>query len=116
MSGFSSCGSEHDVEVRDGQQVLDLLLQPPGAVQLLAARTVPVAAGVRHEVFLPAVGTLVLVATQRRCVTGGDGAQNLPVVDRQAMTLREVRQRGAHDFAQGDRLRLTDARATGHRT
>ena len=45
--------SEHDVEVRDGQQVLDLLLQPPGAVELLAARTVPVAAGVRHEVFIP---------------------------------------------------------------
>jgi hypothetical protein len=48
-------------------------------------------------------------------MTGGDGAKHLPMMDRQTMSLREVRQRGAHDFAQGDGLRRTGLRATGHR-
>ena len=89
-------------------------LQPLGAVELLTARTVPIAAGVRHEMFLPAVSTLVLVATQRRGMTRSDGAKDLPVMDRQTMRLREVRQRGAHDFAQSNGLALTGLRATGH--
>ena len=63
---------EHDMEVRDGQQVLGLLLQPLGALQPLAARTVPVAAGVRGEVLSPTVGTPILMAAQRRGVTGGE--------------------------------------------
>ena len=68
-----------------------------------------------HEVLLPAMGTLVLMATQRRCVTGGDGTKDFPVMDRQTMRLGEIRQRDAHDFAQGDGLRRTGLRATGHR-
>jgi hypothetical protein len=108
--------SEHDVEVRDGQQVLNLLLQPLGTIELLATRTVTVAAGVWHEVFLPAVGTLVLMTTQRRCVTGGDGAEDLPVVAGQTMLLGEVRQCGAHDLAQRDGLRLAGFREAGHKS
>jgi hypothetical protein len=42
-----------------------------------------VAAGVRHEVFFPAIGTLVLMAAQGWGVTGGDGAEDLPVMDHQ---------------------------------
>ena len=98
---------KHDVKVRDGQKVLGLLLQPLCTVELLATWTVSIATGVRHEVFLPAVSTLVLVATQCRGVTHGYGAKDLPVVDRQAMRLGEVRQHGSHDLAQGDGLRLT---------
>ena len=108
--------SEHDVEVRDGQQVLNLLLQPLGTIELLAARTVTVAAGVWHEVFLPAAGTLVLMTTQRRCVTGGDGSEDLPVVAGQTMLLGEVRQCGAHDLAQRDGLRLAGFREAGHKS
>lgn len=48
--------SEHDVEVRNGQQVLGLLLQPLGTFGPLATRTVPAATGVRREVFSPAMG------------------------------------------------------------
>jgi len=107
---------EHIVEVRDGQQEVNLLLQPLGAFELLAARTMPVSARVRYEVFLPAMGTLVLMAAQRWGVTGRDGAKNLPMMSRQAMSLREARQCGSHDFAQGDGLRLTGLRATGHRS
>ena len=55
--------SEHVVEVRDWQQMLDLLLKPIGTVKLLATGTVTVAAGIGHEVFLPAMGTLVVVTT-----------------------------------------------------
>jgi hypothetical protein len=107
---------EHDVEIRDGQQVLGLLLQPLSALEPLAGWTMAIAAGVWHEGFLAAVGTLILMATQRRCVTGGDGAKDFPVMDRQTMSLREVRQRGSHDFAQSDGPRRTGSRATGHRT
>ena len=71
---------EHDVEVRDGQQMLGLLLQPLRTLEPLATRTMTIPAGVGHEVVLAAMGTLVLVATQRRCVTGGDGAKDLPVM------------------------------------
>ena len=55
--------SEHNVEIW------------AGAVELLAGRTVPVDAGVRHEVFLPTVDALVWVAAQRLGVTGGDGVK-----------------------------------------
>ena len=65
---------EDDVEVRDGQQELGLLLQPLGAVELLATGTMAVAARVRPEVPCSAMGTLVLVAAQRWGVTGGDVA------------------------------------------
>jgi hypothetical protein len=75
-----------------------------------------IAASVRHEGFLAAVGTPILMATQRRRVTGGDGAKNLPVMDRQTMSLGEARQRGSHDFTQRDRLRRTGLGATGHST
>src|SRR5688572_18506063 len=85
---------EDDVEVRDGQQVLNLLLQPLGTLELLTARTVPVATGVGHEVLLPAMGTLVLVATERRGVTGAEGPKHFPVMIRQAMGLGKVGQRG----------------------
>ena len=103
------------MKVRDGQQVFDLSLQPLGAVELLTARTVPIAAGVRHEMFLPAVSTLVLVATQRRGMTRSDGAKDLPVMDRQTMRLGKAGQSGSHNFAQGDGLRRTGPRATGHK-
>ena len=107
---------EHDVEVRDGQQVLGLLLQPLGAVEFLATGTMAVAAGVRHEVLLSAMGTLVLVAAQRWRVTGGDGAKDLPMMSRQTMRLGKAEQSSSHYFAQGDGLRRTGPRATGHRT
>ena len=107
---------EHDVEIRDGQQVLGLLLQPLSTLEPLAGWTMAIAARVWHEGFLAAMGALILMATQRRCVTGGDGAKDFPVMDRQTMTLREVRQHGSHDFAQGDGLRRTGPQATGHRT
>ncbi len=105
---------EHDMEVRDGQQVLGLLLQPLGALQPLAARTVPVAAGVRCEVLAPAVGTPILMAAQRRSVTGGEGAQDLPVMRGQTMGPGKLRQGLADDLAQGEGLRLPGRRATGH--
>ena len=104
------------MEIRDGQQVLGLFLQPLSTPEPLAGWTMAIAASVWHEGFLAAVGTLILMATQRRRVTGGDGAKNLPVMDRQTMSLREARQRGAHNFAQGDRRRRTGRGATGHRT
>jgi hypothetical protein len=108
--------SEYDVEVRDGQQVFNLLVQSLGALELLATRTMAVAAGVRHEVFLPAIGTLVLMAAQGWGVTGGDGAEDLPVMDRQTMGLGEIRQCCSHDFAQSDGLRLTGLGTASHRT
>jgi hypothetical protein len=107
---------EHDVEVRDGQQMLGLLLQPLRTIEPLATWTMAIAARVGYEVVLPAIGTLVLVATQRWCVTGGDGAKDLPMMSRQTMSLGEAGQRCPHDFAQGDGLRLTGSRATDHRT
>jgi len=61
---------EHDVEVREGQKVRGLLLQPLGAVEFLATGTMPVPAGVRHEVLMSAMSTLVLVAAQHWRVTG----------------------------------------------
>jgi len=106
---------EHDMEVRDGQQVLGLLRQPPGALEPLATRTMPVAAGVRHEVLAPAAGTLILMPTQRRGVTGGKGAQNFPVMSGQTMRPGEVRQRFTYDLAQGEGLRLPGRGATGHK-
>ena len=95
--------------------ILLLLLQPLGTIKPLATRTMPIAAGVRHEVFSPAVGTLILMATQRRGVTGGDGAKDLPVMDRQTMRLGKAGQSGSHNFAQGNGLRRTGPRATGHK-
>lgn len=83
---------EHDVEVRNGQHVPGLLLQPLGTLEPLATRAVPVATGVRHEVFPPALGTPILVATQRRSVTGGDGTKDFPVMAGQTVRPREVRQ------------------------
>jgi hypothetical protein len=80
----------------------------------LAARTVPIATGVRHEVFLPAMGTLILMTTQRRGVTGGDGAKNLPVMTGQTTSLGKLRQYYSDDFAQSDGLCLPGRRATGH--
>ena len=98
---------EHGMEVRDGQEVFDLLFQPLSTVEFLAARTMPVATGVGHEMLALAVGAPILMATQRRGVTGGEGAQHLPMMNRQAMRMGERGQRGAHDFPQGDGLRLT---------
>ena len=106
---------EHDVEVRDGQQVLGLLLQPLGAVEFLATGTMPVPAGVRHEVLLSAMSTLILVAAQRWRVTGGDGAEDLPMMSRQTMRLGKAGHSSSHNFAQGNGLRRTGPRATGHR-
>jgi hypothetical protein len=103
---------KHDVEIRDGQQVLGLLLQPLSTLEPLAGWTMAIAARVRHEGFLAAMGALILMATQLRRVTGGDGAKNLPVMDRQTMSLREVRQRGSHDFAQ-HALRALTVRLAG---
>ena len=85
-----------------------------GAVEVLATGAMAVAAGVGHKVLLTAVGTPVLMAAQRRGVTGGDGAKHLPIMSRQAMVLGKVGQRGAHHFAQGDRLGLTGTQITGH--
>ena len=105
---------EDDVEVGDGQQVFDLLLQPVGAVEPLASRTMAIATGMRHEVLAAAVGTLILMAAQRGGVAGGDGAQHLPMMSRQTMRLRKVRQGGADNFAQGEGRRLTGSRIAGH--
>ena len=74
----------------------------------------PIAAGVRHEVLGATVSTLVLMAAERRGATGGDSAQHFPVMLRQTMVLGEARQSGADDFAQGQGLRLTGARRSGH--
>lgn len=79
--------SEHDVEVGNGQQILDLMLQPLGAVDLLATRAMAIATGIGDEVFLPAMGTAVMMATQRRSVTGAEGPKDLPVMNRQTMSL-----------------------------
>ncbi len=98
---------ENDVEVRDRQQQLGLLLQPLGAVELLATRTMAVATGVRDEVPFSAMGTLVLVAAQRWGVTGGDGAKDLPMMGRQTVRLSKAGQCGPHNFAQGNGLRRT---------
>ena len=116
MSQFSSCGSVNTTWKYGMGSRFGLFLQPLSTPEPLAVWTMAIAAGVRHEGLLAAVGTLILMATQRRRVTGGDGAKNLPVMDRQTMSLREARQRGAHNFAQGDRLRRTGPGATGHRT
>ena len=105
---------EHHVKIRNGQQVLALLLQPLGAFESLATGTMAVSAGVWHEVPSPAVSTLILMATQRWCVTGGDGPENFPVMDRQTMRLGEVWKCGSYDFAQGDGLRQTSLFAKGH--
>ena len=107
---------KNDVEVRDGQQVLGLLLQPLGAFEVLATGTMAVAARVRHEVFLAAMGTPVLVATQRWRVTGGDGVEDLPMMGRQTVRLGQAGQTGSHNFTQGNGLRRTGPRATGHRS
>ena len=107
---------EHDVEVWDWQQVFNLLLQPLSSMEPLATGAMAIAAGVRNEVFLAAVGTLILMTTQRRCVTGGDGAKDLPVMSRQAMSLGEVRQSRSHDFPQSDGFRRSGLRVTGHAT
>ena len=106
---------EDDVEVRDGQQELGLLLQPLGAVELLATGTMAVAAGVRHEVPFSAMGTLVLVAAQRWGVTGGDGAEDFPMMGRQTVRLGKAGQTDSHNFAQSNGLRRTGPRATGHK-
>ena len=106
---------KNDVEIGDGQQVLGLLLQPLGAIEFLATGTMAVAARVRHEVPCSAMGTLVLVAAQRWGVTGGDGAKDLPMMGRQTMRLGKAGQSGSHNFAQGNGLRRTGPRATGHR-
>jgi len=106
---------ENDVEIGDGQQQLGLLLQPLGAVELLATGTMAVAAGVRDKVPFSAMGTLVLVATQRWGVTGGDGAKDLPMMGRQTARLAKTGQSGSHNFAQGNGLCRTGPRATGHR-
>ena len=98
---------ENDVEIWDGQQQLGLLLQPLGAIKLLATGTMAVAARVRHEVPCSAMGTLVLVAAQRWGVTGGDGAKDLPMMGRQTMRLGKAGQSGSHNFAQGNGLRRT---------
>lgn len=97
---------EHDVKVRDGQQVLALLLEPLSSLEPLATGTMTIPAGVGHEMLLPAMGTLILMSPQRPGVTGGNGAKDLPVMSRQTMSLREARQCGSHDLAQGNGLRL----------
>ena len=55
----------------------------------------------RHEVVAPASGTGVLVTAQRRGATSGNGAQNFGMMHRQAVVFGEMRQRRAHDVAQG---------------
>ncbi len=94
--------------------MLALLLQPLGAFESLATGTMAVSAGVRHEVPSPAVSTLILMTTQRWSVTGGDGPENFPVMDRQTMSLGEVWKCGSNDFAQGNGLRQTGLRANAH--
>ena len=86
---FVGEGRDH-MEVWDGQQMRGLLLHPLRAAEPLATWTMTIAARVWREVFLAAMSTLVLMATQRRCATGGDGAKNLPVMGRQTMSLGEV--------------------------
>src|SRR3989442_14627735 len=81
---------EHDVEIRDGQQVLGLFLQPMSTPEPLAGWTMAIAASVWHEGFLAAVGTLILMATQRRRVTGGDGAKNRQVMYGHKIKLRDA--------------------------
>src|SRR2546423_4338234 len=63
--------SEDAMVVRDRQKALGLLVEPLPAFDGLAARTMPVTAGARRPVLMPAVRTLEKIDAQCRGTTGG---------------------------------------------
>jgi len=70
---------EHQMEIRDRQQHRLLALQPRQRRRTLALGTMPVAAGVGHEMFLPALRAPIPMTSQGRGATGGQRAEDLAV-------------------------------------
>lgn len=86
---------EHDVEVRDRQEVGGPLLDPVGLPQPMALRAVPVLTGVVDGERPVAPGASVEVASQRRGAAGGDGVHDLRLVrpQRELVTVRAEERR-----------------------
>jgi len=86
------------VKVRDGQERVGLRLHPGVAVGSLARGTMPVAAGVRHELLRAALTALVQMSAEFRRAAGHNRSQHPPVMRGQAMIADVGRQAHAHDF------------------
>lgn len=78
---------EDDVEVRHRQQVFFLPVEPLVGVGALAARTMPVAATVRHHMVAAAVGAAVTVRAERRRAAAQDRVERFPNVGAQGRRL-----------------------------
>ena len=87
---------EHDVEVRDRQQLGLSVGEPLRPSQALAFGAVPVAAGIVGDADLAAVGALLDMAAERRRAARLDGAHDptLPVGQGGGVCRRDRRRRG----------------------
>ena len=68
---------EYDVKIRNRKQMLDLLLQPLGTLEILAIGTMAVPAGVWHEVPFPTAITLILMTAQHGRAAGGEDRKSV---------------------------------------
>jgi hypothetical protein len=93
---------EDDVEVRHGEQIALLGLDPARFVQPVALGAVPIAAGVVGELFLPAGRALPAVAAERGRAALGDRLEDAPLLRGQAVEVLRMR---AHDSASSQRPR-----------
>ena len=81
---------EHLVKIGDGNQILDLGLDPPGLVEALTFGTVAIATGVVEGTFAPAVIALLPVPAQSAGAARHHGTNDLTLVGAQSEDLTQV--------------------------
>ena len=94
---------EDEVEVRHGEQIGRVRLQPPGRSRGLAGRAVAVAAGVVGDLLMPTLGTTQDMTAQGRGAAGGQVVEGAALLGRQfgSILLQELVETAPDDLGHG---------------